>query len=468
MNEEIGFDILIGRYANSLKKMGSINVDYLSNYINIVTDIDHFLGNNRKYIEDKYRKLYSEFLTFVYERINTKLINLDDFPNLKDLFTYKKLISHASSILRKESISYQNLKSIDSLFDNYAVRDYLSNDEKTLRKDLEMLLLNKLGKDGLGDKLVKHALESNLKMPNVLCVYLCLKYYKDIKHPAMIVTFYQEEMAVLESINLDFEALSKLCIEKDYFNYNLTILKEIYKKCLMFSLRETKEINEYDINLWKIIIKCIPECLKYSYYEIHSSLKAIEYINNLLDNELINIQSNKYITGFKNIHDTLYNSFYKVVEGVRTIDVHEKNYETIINYVEKEYNEKDKEYLLEYIKYNKYKQECDNVFSDDYLLNAEEVKRILLVAILEYSQNNVYSHFNSELMQEIVTKTNDELINKYMLKEYKKRLQELYITMNEKEIYTNEKIKNMVLTLPMNYFLLDKVSEFCNQIIDLN
>jgi len=54
------------------------------------------------------------------------------------------------------------------------------------------------------------------------------------------------------------------------------------------------------------------------------------------------------------------------------------------------------------------------------------------------------------------------------MKEYKKRLQELYLTMNAKEIYTNEKIKNMILTLPMNYFLLDKVSECCNQIIDLN
>ena len=164
----------------------------------------------------------------------------------------------------------------------------------------------------------------------------------------------------------------------------------------------------------------------------------------------------------------MYNSFYKVIEGVRTVDVHEKNYESIINYIEKEYNEKDKDYLLEYVKYNKYKQECDNVFSDDYLLDSEEVKRILLVTILEYSQNNVYSHFNSELMQEIVTKKIDELISKYSMKEYKKRLQELYLTMNAKEIYTNEKIKNMVLTLPMNYFLLDKVSECCNQIIDLN
>ena len=468
MNEEIGFDILIGRYANSLKKMDSINVDYLSNYINIVTNIDHFLGDNRKYIDSKYRKLYSEFLTFIYENINVKLINLDDFPNLKDLFTYKKLMARVSSILRKESISYQNLKAIDALFDNYDVRDYLSNDEKILRKDLEMLLFNRLGKDGLGDSLIKHALECNLKLPNVLCVYLCLKYYKDIKHPAMIVTFYQDEMTVLESINIDFESLYELCVEKDYYEYNLTVLKEIYKKCIMFSMRENKEINEYDINLWKIIVKCIPVCLKYSYYENQASLKAIDYVNNLLSNELENTQSNKYITGFKKIYDNMYNSFYKVVEGVRTVDVHEKNYESIINYIEKEYNEKDKDYLLEYVKYNKYKQECDNVFSDDYLLDSEEVKRILLVTILEYSQNNVYSHFNSELMQEIVTKKIDELISKYSMKEYKKRLQELYLTMNAKEIYTNEKIKNMVLTLPMNYFLLDKVSECCNQIIDLN
>ena len=74
----------------------------------------------------------------------------------------------------------------------------------------------------------------------------------------------------------------------------------------------------------------------------------------------------------------------------------------------------------------------------------------MLITILEYSQNNVYSHFNSELMQEIVTKSIDELITKYTMKEYKKRLQELYLTMNEKELYTNEKIKNMVLTLPSN------------------
>ena len=284
----------------------------------------------------------------------------------------------------------------------------------------------------------------------------------------MIVTFYQDEMTVLESINIDFESLYELCVEKDYYEYNLTVLKEIYKKCIMFSMRENKEINEYDINLWKIIVKCIPVCLKYSYYENQASLKAIDYVNNLLSNELENTQSNKYITVFKKIYDNMYNSFYKVIEGVRTVDVHEKNYESIINYIEKEYNEKDKDYLLEYVKYNKYKQECDNVFSDDYLLDSEEVKRILLVTILEYSQNNVYSHFNSELMQEIVTKKIDELISKYSMKEYKKRLQELYLTMNAKEIYTNEKIKNMVLTLPMNYFLLDKVSECCNQIIDLN
>lgn len=456
--------------SNSELIKQSIN-DYLKkleNGINkdLLKDINNFLEkyNNLNLLEND-KELFLNFLNKIMIIIGDEKVSE---PNIKAYIDYVNKKNSIIYELNNGDIDIQKINMLDEFFLDTKINFYVNLDEKSLRL-IEEKLYKKLKEKNRANDYIKDLINNHKKIKFSLAIFLLMDLYKNNKHPAQIVSTLNKKTSVGYynsvdgNININFNKfLSDFSLKNDresINNYNIQLLLLIYHEAIHFLMLYNN--HEYDLenNIMSIASNFESSHIHDEYYlEFCTNIGSIHYTSIFLQQLKLN-DFDYYNYLLEGIKRDYYNKYYEVLEKVRLGDPHERIYRLVNEAIDKdELNDENFKncYRLE-LRNNKIIQEREGKVFDDYELTTFEVKRILLVIMLEYARGNTYSSFNRDIVKDLVIMDTDSVISKYKSKEKKKSLQDLYLLINKNLRYTDDCIKESIMNLQVGYPYLNIV-----------
>ncbi len=441
-----------------LKEIKTDDVDYFK--------IEKFIKKYNNFsLSEKQKELYLEFLNEMTLYLKPK----SEFKYIKSFFKYLTLKNKIISLLNETKMDLSVLNTVDEFFLDNEINFYLNLEEKTIRQ-IEDKLYRKLKINNLGFDYIKTQLENSKKINISLVIFLLIDFYKNNRHPALIVTTLNKGCypnyynAFNGNINIGFssfkEKFKTLKNDKETNNlYNIKLLNLIYHECVHFLMLYNNDEYYYENKIMEIYEQFNAGYFLHDefYLEYCANMGALKLSENLVNK--LNLKNGEYIKYILNgWRDEYFNKYYEVVEGVRTIDANQRIYKLVENVINSsDYDDNFKNYWLDILKENKINQEKNQKIFDNYQYTISEMKKILLVILLEYSQNRTYSNFNRDIIKDLILLNTDDVIKKYMDLKTKNALQKLYLQINKNVLYTGKMIEKSIKKLPMGYPYLEKI-----------
>lgn len=456
--------------SNSTQIKQSIN-DYLKRLENgidkeLLKEINRFLEKYNSFnLLENDTELFLNFLNKMVMIIGNEKVSE---PNIKTYIDYVNKKNSIINELNNGDINIQKINMLDEFFLDTKINFYVNLDKKSLRL-IEEKIYKKLKEKNMGNDYIKNLINNHKKIKFSLVIFLIMDIYKSNKHPAQIVSTLNKRTSTgyydssEGNININFNKfISDFSLKNDresIDNYNIQLLLLIYHEAIHFLMLYNN--HEYDLenNIMDIASNFETSHIHDEYYlEFCANMGSVHYTSEFLRQLKLNdFEYFNYL--LEGIKTDYYNKYYEVLEKVRLGDPHERIYRLVNDAIDKDefVNENFKNsYRLE-LRKNKIIQEREGKVFDDYELTIFEIKRILLVVMLEYAQGNTYSSFNRDIVKDLVIMDTDLVINKYKSKEKKKSLQNLYFLINKNMRYTDDYIKESIMNLQVGYPYLNVV-----------
>ena len=457
-------------------KISYFKSELLSKNINqdLLKELNEFLFvNNSSTILDK-KDFYLKFLN---DLITLLPFMHTGFDSIDKWFLYNDEKNKVIKILQQDELDSDSLSIIDDFFLNEKIRYYVNLDDKSLRM-IEDKLYRKLVSGNQAYNLLQQKLANNEQLNISLGVYLALEFYRNSKHPAQIVTFnrgsyFGHYNNADGNINIDLEKFlrftnNNISLENSQNNnilFNLELLQLIYHECTHFKMLYNNDEYYYETELADISADYNIDNIHDDFYlEFCANTESCKQCIALL--KKLDFQNRDYLIYLlENINYDYLKAYYHIINGVRTIDPHEQIYSELEEVIkaDKINDDNHNKYALAKLKQNKNEQEVKNAIFDNYTFSEEEIKKILLVVMLEYKDGHTYSRFNQDIIKDILTLELSMVILKYQRLEYKKALQELYRSINKNKNYDEKETLSSIMALPIGYPFLDKIQELSNQ-----
>jgi hypothetical protein len=480
-----------------MSKIDNDKIKYLLDYfINSLDKLDYFDNSRDHNSTSEFLKKINEFLKLITS--SSVDIDVNVYPNYS-LFA-KKIGKLTQKVKNREIFSYFRGEGYDFLesflkyqkdandlmaelqenhdesilrrIDKFITSDYIKYlclDYKAL-KTFEDTFYKSFNKDDVGVNLIKNCLENNQKIYFSLALFLTIKNYRDKKRDVQVVTLktgnknsglYDRETG---NINFDFAHFEQKMKEefsgdqrsKDFIiNYNLEILLLVLHEFEHFKTIYKKNDYYYEDQLeFLSVLLGATELHDNLYLEFLAEYNAHEDLISLLNSSLTNSSSDFLIERLEADKENIYNHYYDVVEGVRTRDTSSYVYKYLqekIALSSMSAHEKDKALMA--LNINKAKN--TNIERID--LTDSEIKKILLVILLEHSKGHFYDGIYRQLILDLTTKNIEEVMQKYQSKLYTSSLQDLYHMINTETLYDDSEITSSMRNLPIDYVFLDKI-----------
>ena len=436
---------------------------------NIISQIDFYLHNPKE--EEEINNFIDRYINYDFsvdekskfiDFLNNVNVSKSKYKYVNNLYEYQQLIKNVSNILKKEYIDINDLAYFDELFKNEKYLLFLNYDIKTLRR-LEDQLYRKLKQNnGINNYLVYY-LDNNIKISIAILVCLAIDFYRINHHPAQTVTFYQNiQEQILKNnkdINININYNLFKVSDKDNLVYNIKLIAFIYRECTYFKILYNNNEFLYDVNLMKIAMNYDVKKIINDFYLEHVALINGYNLTKELIDKLTLKKSEKVNDVISNLVFNINDSYYNIVNGVRTNNTRDKVYNELYEIVKNDVinDKKINDENIKRLNENKYKQEMNGLVYDDYSLNKLEIKRIILVILLEYTKGKTYSRFYQDVLKDVVSLKISDVVDKYMKKEYRNSLQKLYLEINDNTNYTDLEIKKSILKVPVHYPYIDKI-----------
>lgn len=449
------YETLLLQLHEEIKKQ-DIDYDKIEKFIEKYTNFS---------LSEKQKEQYLEFLNEMTLYLKPK----SEFKYIKNFFKYLFLKNKIISLLNENKLDLSVLNTVDEFFLDNEINLFLNLDEKTIRQ-IEDKLYRKLKINNLGFDYIKSQLENFKKMNISLAIFLLIDFYKNNRHPALIVTTLNKGCypnyynSLNGNINIGFSSFKKgfktLKNDKETNNlYNIKLLNLIYHEVVHFLMLYNSDEYYYENKIMEIYEQFNVDYFLHDefYLEYCANMGALKLSEDLVDK--LNLKNGEYIkyilNGWRNEY---FNKYYEVVEGVRTINANQRIYNLVEHVINSSnYDDNFKKYWLDMLKGNKINQEKNEKIFDDYQYTILEMKKILLVILLEYSQNRTYSNFNRDIIKDLIILNIDDVIKKYMDLKNKNALQQLYLLINKNVLYTDEMVEQSIKKLPMGYPYLEKI-----------